>query len=105
MPSKPAETVTESPPAQSGAGPTVVVDVPERERAQLLQATRQDLEQTAELLGSVAKEKLSPDGLARLQTIEGLVQAATAARDQGEVQAAASLARKARLLAAELAEQ
>jgi hypothetical protein len=99
-PLEPASSDTQT--AGSPATPTLSVDLPPAERARLVEAARRDREDTESLLKAIKVDTLPPDGQERLRTIQGLLDDSAEAANRGDLQAAASLVHKARLLAEEL---
>jgi acyl-CoA reductase-like NAD-dependent aldehyde dehydrogenase len=105
-PVTPPEATPEAPPDTALAAPEageVSVDLPAEERERLLREAETDLEETRRVLDALEVEDLGASERETLQTVEDLLAAALDARERGEVQATANLARKARLLAEELA--
>jgi hypothetical protein len=95
-----AQEVTTTPHADPT--PILSTDLPPEEKARLMDETERDLVKTKELLQALAKRNLSPSDEEKLRTAEALLRAAEEAGLRAEVREAASLARKAWLLALDL---
>lgn len=97
----PAETI----PTETTETPRVDISVQmsEAERSALEQEARDRILRTQQILGGIDASAFTPAKQDALITIEGLISSAGSALNQGDVQAADSLARKALLLATDLA--
>jgi hypothetical protein len=82
--------------------PMISVQLSPDERVRLAMETEENLAQARQSLGRLGGEGLTAAQMARVETLHGLIDAATAAREKQDLQAAAQLARKARLLADQL---
>jgi hypothetical protein len=93
------------PPPETVEPPRVDVSVKmsEEEREQLEREAHGRIIETNKILGSLDSSAFSQAKLDALLTIKGLIKSASDALEQGDVQAADSLARKALLLATDLA--
>ena len=103
-PSDSLPTPAEPAPGNSPAERVISVDLPPAEKAQLIDTTQRELEQTAALVRSVEAGRLSPAEVEKLRSIQTLVQASREATERSEIQEAAILAHKAWILAAEMPE-
>jgi hypothetical protein len=94
-----------TPPPETAEPPRVDVSVKmsEEEREQLEREAHGRIIETNKILGSLDSSAFSQAKLDALLTIKGLIKSASDALEQGDVQAADSLARKALLLATDLA--
>jgi hypothetical protein len=81
----------------------ISVQMSESERSALEQEARDRILRTQQILGGIDASAFTSAKQDALITIEGLIASAGTALDQGDVQAADSLARKALLLATDLA--
>lgn len=88
---------TEPPPVD------ISVQISEAARSEMEQEARARISRTNEILGGIDSSGFTPAKQDALITIQGLIESAGAALDQGDVQAADSLSRKALLLATDLA--
>jgi hypothetical protein len=85
--------------------PAVTVSLPEAELRKLEARAREDLDETSRLLGSVEAASLDSSEREKRRTVIGFVAQAESALESQDIQAAANLAHKARLLAEELTSQ
>jgi hypothetical protein len=85
--------------------PHLKVEVDDEEKAALAAQAKDDLEQTTAMIGKLDRQHLAAETLEKLRTVESLITAAESAGETGDVTAMANLARKARLLTAELLPQ
>lgn len=92
-------------PAADTDQPHLKVDVADEEKAALAAQAKDDLAQTTALLAKIDRKSLGPEALEKLKTVESLMAAAKTAGENDDVAAMANLARKARLLSAELVPQ
>lgn len=100
-----------APAAENAAGGAVEPPPPVDISVQMSEAARSEMEEEArarisrtnEILSGIDSSGFTPAKHDALITIRGLIESAGAALDQGDVQAADSLARKALLLATDLA--
>lgn len=97
----PGPTPVTLPPAPIGPEQEVGVDLDVARRAELVAQATKDLEEAQRMIRAVPRDTAGPERLQKIETVESLIQAARAAFDT-DVQAAAALAHKAQLLAAEL---
>jgi len=81
----------------------ISVQMSEADRSALEQEARSRISRTNEILEAIDSSGFTPAKQDALITIQGLIESAGNALDQGDVQAADSLARKALLLATDLA--
>ena len=81
----------------------VSVDLSDAERLRLATEAERDIKEAERLIGAIRRDRLGADGLERLRTVEGLIGQARAASRGTDVEGAARVAHKARLLATELA--
>ena len=95
----PPPDTTVAPPDTAAAPASVTVNLSRAEKIRLATAARTDLTDVQRILDGLAREKLSEDELDRIRTVENLVESARERLDADDVQAAASLAHKAGLLA------
>jgi len=107
-PTAPATDPEPDPVAKASGGrveesPEISVDLDEGKQATLAAAAERDLQEAVKVARAAQTRALSPEKLETLATVEGLVAAARDALTASDVQAAATLANKAKLLAAELA--
>lgn len=105
---RPRPTPTPPPEEEAAApdtlpAPTISVELTEEERARLHQETEADLGQARATLSRVGLEGLSAAEREAGETLRDLIDSAMRARERDDLRAAAQLARKARLLAEELA--
>lgn len=91
-----------TPESLSTAPPAVSIELSEAEKARLNRSAREDLSQAMLLAEQAGSRALSPEASMDLRAAQGLMQAASAALQRGELPAAAALAHKARLLLARL---
>ncbi|MFN8548040.1 MAG: hypothetical protein U0527_08780 [Candidatus Eisenbacteria bacterium] len=89
-------------PDSSRPARTLSIDLPEAERARLETQTLQDIEAARQLADEAKGRSLTAAEQEKLLTVMGLVGQAEHARESADLTAASNLARKARLLAAEL---
>jgi hypothetical protein len=105
-PAEAAEPAGESPGsvAQGEASPTpeVSVDLTAEERERLNAESAQDIASARQIIETIDRQRLSADELDKLRIVEGMIHSADEAHRTEDLQAAAGLARKARLLAEEL---
>lgn len=103
--------VAESPPDSTqveltepvpGSTSGLSIELSELERARISTAALQDLDATEDLLYTMNNRTFSGPDAEKLRTVHGLITQARTALDTDDLQAAANLARKARLLAVEL---
>lgn len=80
----------------------VSVDLGGVERTRLASETRRDLAAAERAVAAAKAQPSSADGLDRLRTVEELIAQARAAYQANDIEGASRLARKARLLAADL---
>ena len=85
--------------------PNLKVEVADDEKAALAAQARGDLEQVTAMMGKLDRQHMAAEALEKLKTVESLITAAESAGEKGDVTAMANLARKARLLTAELLPQ
>lgn len=100
VPAAPAETTTDTVEAPRV---DISVQMSESERLALEEGARDRISRTREILGAIDSSGFNQAKRDALITIEGLIASAGNALDQGDLQAADSLARKALLLATDLA--
>lgn len=82
--------------------PTVSVDLPEAQRQELKDAAVSEIAETNSLLIEVEERTTTEEEKEKLHTIRSLIEQAEAALEREDIQAAANLAHKAKLLAEEL---
>jgi len=99
---RPNDPATAASPDSSRPTRTLSIDLPEEERARLETQTLQDIEAAAQLADEAKLRTLTPAEQEKLLTVLGLIGQAKHARESADLTAASNLARKARLLAAEL---
>ena len=83
--------------------PRFHVRIGDEERERLLDETRREIGRAEELLSSVRREDLGGNARETFRTADDLLSASRAALGEGDPSSAAELARKARILAEELA--
>jgi hypothetical protein len=83
--------------------PGVTVELSDAERERLSRAIEDDLNETTSLLRRIDRSALDDEGRDRLDAIQRLVETTREAMAENDLQSAATLSRKARLLAGELA--
>ncbi len=82
--------------------PSVSIAMPEEQRARLERLTRAELGMADRITTEIAPRLKSDADLEKLQTVKGLIEQSHAALDRDDIQSAANLAHKAKLLATEL---
>jgi hypothetical protein len=87
----------------AGETQEIVVDLDADQKATLAADAERNLQEAVQVVRAAQTRQLSPEKLETLATVEGLVAAARDALTAGDIQAAATLANKAKLIAAELA--
>ena len=99
-----AKGTIEARPSASDSTPprTLSIELPEEERARLETQALQDIEAAEQLAAEAKIRSLSAAEEEKLLTVLGLIDQAEVAREGQDLSAASNLARKARLLAAEL---
>jgi hypothetical protein len=100
-PVAPPEPTPADPPPAIAPEQEVGVELDAARRADLAAQATKDLEEAQHAIQTFPRESVNPERLQKIETVESLIQAARAAYDS-DVEAAAALAHKARLLAAEL---
>jgi hypothetical protein len=101
--SPPASTSPASPPEPKiSSQQEVGVELDAATKADLAAQTRKDLDEAERLVRTLASGELSADRRERVATVDSMITSARAALDT-DLEAAAALARKARLLAEEIA--
>jgi hypothetical protein len=88
-----------------GIAPAVSVDLPASARARLEAEARRNMAAADSLAADLGRHHLPAHDREKLDTAHGLVRQAREALRRGDLQAAANLAHKARLLAAEVAQK
>ena len=116
-PSEPSAATTSAPPTSGGlpdaslagapdapgTAPALSIDLPSSDRWQLSDAAHRNLSAADSLSRGAERTRLSPRDRAKLENARGLMRQAEEALTRGDLRAAANLAYKARLLAAEVA--
>jgi hypothetical protein len=99
------EEVPEQPtfePEPEPAPPSVSIAMPEEQRARLERLTRAELGMADRITTEIAPRLKADADLEKLRTVKGLIEQSHAALDRDDIQSAANLAHKAKLLATEL---
>ncbi len=95
---EPEQPALEPPPAL----PSVSIAMPEEQRARLERLTRAELAMADRITTEIAPRLKADADLEKLATVKGLIEQTNAALDRSDIQSAANLAHKAKLLATEL---
>ncbi len=93
-----------SPDSLDKPAPSVSIDLSDKERRSLLRVARDDLAVAMARVESAARRSRTPGEGKELETVRGLIEQAQAALDREDLQAAANLAEKARILGEKLPE-
>ncbi len=96
---------TAATPVSEPAAPNITIQLTDEERARLIDETEKDVALITACLRRLDREHLDEGQRRSLTDVEDLQKAVMKARDESDVQAASRLARKARLLAEDLAAQ
>jgi hypothetical protein len=93
-----------NPPADADTLPPqhLKVDITDAEKTALAAQARDDVAETSAMIAEIDRQLLSAEALEKLKTAESLLAAAQSAGDRDDIAGMATLARKARLLTAEL---
>lgn len=92
-----------SPPPEDEPGPSISVEMPNSDRERFEASYRTDIELVDRAIRRFSEDQLPQGDMDKLQTAKGLVSQSNAAFEQQDLQAAANLAHKARVLVEEIA--